>query len=76
VWWWFYRIAVDDTGALYTYGYESPEPTGEIEYINATDDIIIIKKADKDFPDNDDTKEKFYRVVSEGFPEKRIIAIG
>jgi hypothetical protein len=33
VWRWFYRIAVDDTGTLYEYGYENKTPTGEIEYI-------------------------------------------
>jgi hypothetical protein len=76
MWWWFYRIAVDDTGALYEYGYEDKTPTGEIEYIKATGDIIITKKADKDFPDNDSTKGMFYKVVKEGFPEKRIIATG
>jgi hypothetical protein len=41
MWWWFYRIAVDDTGALYEYGYENKTPTGEITYIKATGDIII-----------------------------------
>jgi hypothetical protein len=45
-------------------------------YIKATGDIVIIKKAAKDFPNNERTKEKFYRVVKEGFPEKRIVAIG
>jgi hypothetical protein len=37
---------------------------------------IITKKADKDFPNNDSTKEMFYKVVKDSFPEKRIVAIG
>jgi hypothetical protein len=76
MWWWFYQIAVDPSGAIYEYGYESPEPTGIIEYIKATETITIIKKAEKDFPDNNRTKEKFYKIIQEGFPKKRIIAIG
>jgi hypothetical protein len=76
MWWWFYQLAVDPSGAIYEYGYESPEPTGIIEYVKATDDIIITQKADKDFPDNDSTKEMFYKVIKEGLPKKRIIAIG
>jgi hypothetical protein len=72
VWWWFYRIAVDATGALYEYGYEDKALIGEIEYIKATGDIIITKKADKDFPDNDDTKKNFTGLLPKDFQKSEL----
>jgi hypothetical protein len=76
-WFWRFEKLVEDASAvIYEYGYDVPlEVSGIIEYDKTTGEITISKKADKDCLNDDWTKEKFYLLIKDGFPDKRTIAI-
>jgi hypothetical protein len=76
-WFWrFEKLVEDGTAVIYEYGYDVPlDVSGIIEYDKITGEITISKKADKDFPDGEWTKEKFHLLIKDGFPDKKTIAI-
>jgi hypothetical protein len=77
MWWLFVKLVEDASTVIYEYGFESQELTGMIEHNKKTGESVIIKATEKDalYPKGW-TIRHFYKVVKEGFPDKRMIAIG
>ena len=77
---WFEVKKIEETEktVVYAYGYETHELTGKFVLYKDNSSIVLIEK-DKDYADNSFGWIKghaSYRLPKEGYPDKRIVAIG
>lgn len=79
MWWLFELIENEEEYCLYCYARESRTLDGLIRYHKA-DQSIIVEKACANDADSDFAiryaKRKFYWIIEEGFPARRLIACG
>ena len=79
MWWLYIKIEENEDRFVYLYSRESKEPDGEIVYDRKKEEWEVTRPCLKDFnsPFNIDAAErKFWHVVEEGFPDRRMVAIG
>lgn len=77
MWWFVKKMREDETSIVYSYGCQTKEVSGEIEYLKDTQDIRCTKLA------KDDTNKAvgyllphvWGAIVDDGVPEEKQIAI-
>ena len=78
--WWFVKKTVDNSDkVIYSYGFETKEQSGTVEFDKKSEKISLTKLADSD---NEKIASRFlfrqlYRIITEeNCPNERQIAIG
>ena len=79
MWWLFVKAAETANQIIYRYSTESQDLDGEIVFDKITEEWGISRRSARDRDSNwccMKAEEKFWRVVEEGFPERRKVVIG
>lgn len=76
--WWYYKKLIDDEQkAIYQYGYTTKEVSGQLVYDKLKHDYQVLKAADGDTDKGAVwALSHLPKLIREGFPDKRIVAIG
>jgi VCBS repeat-containing protein len=75
---WFYdKISEDENAAIYAYGRNSRETTGQFVYDKNTEKVKVLKVADNDTDSlAERATENIGHLIERGFPQKTHIQIG
>jgi hypothetical protein len=77
MWWYYIKLTDDNEKAVYAYGWETKETTGQLMYDKATDEYSILKIADNDNQKGAEwALSHLPKVIKKGFPDKDVVAIG
>ena len=78
MWWFYQKISETDLIVRYSYARESYEPDGELEYNKHAKTVELIKTSETTVNEYeiDKAMRKLFKVVKNGYPETKMIAVG
>lgn len=79
MWWLYVKVKETEELIIYHYSTETKELDGEIVYKKGPKEWEVTRPCAKDKDSRwciDKSEEKFWHVIEEGFPDRRMVAIG